>query len=212
RRRIAHAMAIPARADGAADDRRKNRHRRLRRPRLSARDRRQAPHLLRSVPAVDLPHSALAAAQAAARARGRHGLPLRGKAERVMTLDLRGHFTEFRAAQPGRIHLAAHSHHFWPDAACDAHRRALADAARLADTKWDMIFGELIPRAQRGIAAILGLPDPATIAFAPNTHDFVRRLISALPAGPAPPPPPPGPRTHPLPPPHARPAAHGGRR
>src|SRR5258708_38426946 len=26
-------------------------------------------------------------------------------AERVMTLDLRGHFTEFRAAQPGRIHL-----------------------------------------------------------------------------------------------------------
>src|SRR5262249_57590362 len=41
----------------------------------------------------------------------------------------------------------------------------------------------LIPRAQRGVAGILGLPDPATIAFAPNTHDFVRRLISALPAG-----------------------------
>jgi len=100
-----------------------------------------------------------------------------------MTLDLRGHFTEFRAAQPGRIHLAAHSHHFWPDAACEAHRRALADAARLADNKWDTIFGELIPRAQRGVAAILALPDPATIAFAPNTHDFVRRLISALPAG-----------------------------
>src|SRR5262249_34091215 len=101
----------------------------------------------------------------------------------VMTLDLRGHFTEFRAAQPGRIHLAAHSHHFWPDAACDAHRRALADPARRADNKWETIFGELIPRAQRGVAAILGLPDPATIAFAPNTHDFVRRLFSALPAG-----------------------------
>src|SRR5262249_27765642 len=100
-----------------------------------------------------------------------------------MTLDLRGHFTEFRAAQPGRIHLAAHSHHFWPDAACDAHRRALADPARRADNKWETIFGELIPRAQRGVAAILGLPDPATIAFAPNTHDFVRRLFSALPAG-----------------------------
>src|SRR5262249_16147562 len=183
RRRIAHAMAIPARADGAADDRRENRHRRLRRPRLSARHRCKAPHLLRSVPAVDLPHSALAAAQAAARARGRHGVPVRGKAGRVMTLDLRGHFTEFRAAQPGRIHLAAHSHHSWPDAACDAHRRALADAARLADNKWEAIFGELIPRAQRGVAAILGLPDPATIAFAPNTHDFVRRLISALPPG-----------------------------
>src|SRR5499426_2435412 len=100
-----------------------------------------------------------------------------------MTLDLRGHFTEFRATQPGRIHLAAHSHHFWPDAACAAHRRALADAARLADNKWETIFGELIPRAQRGIAAILALPDPATIAFAPNTHDFVRRLLSALPPG-----------------------------
>ena len=103
-----------------------------------------------------------------------------------MTLDLRSHFTEFRAARPGRIHLAAHSHHFWPDAACDGHRRALADAARLADDKWETIFGELMPRAQRGIAAVLALPDPATIAFAPNTHDFVRRLISALPALPPP--------------------------
>jgi kynureninase len=100
-----------------------------------------------------------------------------------MTLDLRRHFSEFRSAQPGRIHLAAHSHHFWPDAACEAHRRALADAARLADNKWETIFGELVPRAQRGIAAIFGLPDPTTIAFAPNTHDFLRRLLSALPAG-----------------------------
>src|SRR5438067_8441827 len=99
-----------------------------------------------------------------------------------MTLDLRGHFSEFRGAQPGRIHLAAHSHHFWPDAACAAHRQALADAARLADSKWEMIFGDLIPRVQRGIAARLALPDATTIAFAPNTHDFVRRLLSALPA------------------------------
>jgi selenocysteine lyase/cysteine desulfurase len=98
-------------------------------------------------------------------------------------LDLRSHFAEFRAAQPERIHLAAHSHHFWPDAACDGHRRALHDAARLADNKWETIFGKLIPRVQRGIAAILALPDPTTIAFAPNTHDFVRRLLSALPPG-----------------------------
>jgi len=100
-----------------------------------------------------------------------------------MMLDLREHFREFRSAQPGRIHLAAHSHHFWPDAACAAHRRALSDAARLADNKWEMIFGDLIPRVQRGIATRLALPDHATIAFAPNTHDFVRRLLSALPAG-----------------------------
>jgi kynureninase len=103
-----------------------------------------------------------------------------------VTLDLRGHFSEFRAAAPARIHLAAHSHHLWPDAACDAHRRALADAARLADNKWETIFATLIPRARHGIATILALPDPGTIAFAPNTHDFVRRLLSALPLGSAP--------------------------
>ena len=100
-----------------------------------------------------------------------------------MTLDLREHFSEFRGADPTRIHLAAHSHHFWPDAACGGHRRALADAARLSDRKWEPVFGVLLPRVQRGIAAVLSLPDPATIAIAPNTHDLVRRLLSALPAG-----------------------------
>jgi kynureninase len=98
-----------------------------------------------------------------------------------MTLDLRGHFKTFRNAAPGRIHLAAHSHHYWPDAACAAHSRVVADTARLVDDKWSFVFGELIPRAQRGIAKILSLPDPASLAFAPNTHDFVRRLLSALP-------------------------------
>jgi len=96
-------------------------------------------------------------------------------------LDLRSHFTTFRNADPSRIHLAAHSHHYWPDAACAAHSRVTADAARHADDKWSVIFGELIPRVQRGIAKILALPDPATIAFAPNTHDFVMRLFSTLP-------------------------------
>jgi kynureninase len=99
-----------------------------------------------------------------------------------MTLDLRSHFSEFLNADPARIHLAAHSHHFWPDAACEGHRRALADAARLADNKWEPIFATLIPRVQRGLARLLALPDSTTIAFAPNTHDFVRRLLSALPA------------------------------
>jgi kynureninase len=99
-----------------------------------------------------------------------------------MTLDLRDHFKTFREAAPQRIHLAAHSHHYWPDAACAAHGRVIADTARLVDDKWSLVFGEVIPRVQRGIAKILSLPDPATIAFAPNTHDFVMRLFSALPA------------------------------
>jgi tryptophan 2,3-dioxygenase len=94
---------------------------------------------------------------------GAMGYKYTAGAERV-TLDLREHFSEFRGADPARIHLAAHSHHFWPDAACRGHRRALEDAARLADRKWETVFGVLMPRVQRGIAAVLALPDPATIA------------------------------------------------
>jgi selenocysteine lyase/cysteine desulfurase len=97
-----------------------------------------------------------------------------------MSLDLRAHFSTFRDAVPERVHLAAHSHHFWPDAACAAHGKALTDAAALADRKWGPVFEELLPRVRRGIAGILTLPKPATIAFAPNTHELLCRLISAL--------------------------------
>ncbi len=95
-------------------------------------------------------------------------------------LDLRAHFTAFREAAPSRIHLAAHSHHFWPDVTRQAQARCWSDAARLADQKWDAIFGEVIPAVQAGIARILNLPDPATLALAPNTHEFVRRILSCV--------------------------------
>ena len=90
-------------------------------------------------------------------------------------------FSRALAAAPGRLHFAAHSHHLWPDASHDGHREAWDDAARLADHKWDKVFGEVIPEAQRLIAAELSLPDPATIAFSSNTHDFLARIFSALP-------------------------------
>ncbi len=96
-------------------------------------------------------------------------------------LDLSAHFSHYRAVS-GRAHLAAHSHHYWPDVTRDAQLLAWDEACRYADDKWGPIFTDLIPAVQRGIAAILRLPDPASIAFAPNTHDFVRRLLSALPA------------------------------
>jgi kynureninase len=98
-----------------------------------------------------------------------------------MNLDLLQHFSIFRDAAPGRIHLAAHSHHYWPDAACRAHEQAVQQAAHLADAKWAPIFQELIPRVRRGIARILNLPDEGTLAFAPNTHELVCRLLSSLP-------------------------------
>jgi selenocysteine lyase/cysteine desulfurase len=90
-------------------------------------------------------------------------------------------FSRSLAAAPGRLHFAAHSHHLWPDASYAGQIEAWDDAARLADHKWDRVFGEVIPEAQRHIAAELALPDPTTIAFAPNTHEFLVRIVSALP-------------------------------
>lgn len=95
-------------------------------------------------------------------------------------------FSRALAADPERAHFAAHSHHLWPDVTYDAHVRAWEDAARLADRKWERVFGEIVPAVQRSIARVLGLRDPSSLAFAPNTHDFVRRLLSCLPAGRAP--------------------------
>jgi kynureninase len=79
------------------------------------------------------------------------------------------------------LHAAAHSHHPWPDVSFAAQQAAWTDAARLLDRKWDHIFGEIIPTAQKHIARQLTLPDPGTIAFGPNTHGFVQRLLSCLP-------------------------------
>lgn len=91
-------------------------------------------------------------------------------------------FRRFLEASPDRIHFAAHSHHYWPDVTFDAQIAAWERAAKDADQKWDWVFGELIPAAQAHIARILALPDPSTIAFAPNTHELVSRVLTSLPA------------------------------
>ena len=91
------------------------------------------------------------------------------------------HFSIFRAADPGRIHFAAHSHHPWPDATQAAHAAYWADSNALADAKWEKVFGEVVPKAQRHIARLTGLSDHRQVAFAPNTHEFVTRLYSCLP-------------------------------
>jgi len=79
------------------------------------------------------------------------------------------------------LHAAAHSHHPWPDVSFAAQEHAWDDAARLLDRKWDHIFDTVIPAGQAHIARTLALPDPGTIAFAPNTHSFILRLLSCLP-------------------------------
>src|SRR5207253_8259120 len=70
------------------------------------------------------------------------------------------HFSRFQAANPGRLHFAAHSHHPWPDATEDAHARYWSDSAALADRKWEKkVFGEVVPKAQAHVARLLRLPD-----------------------------------------------------
>jgi selenocysteine lyase/cysteine desulfurase len=88
------------------------------------------------------------------------------------------------AAAPERLHFAAHSHHLWPDASYVGQLAAWEDGVRLADRKWERVMGEIWPAAQRHLAAELGLPDPSTLVFAPNTHELLLRVVSALPKRP----------------------------
>ncbi|MEL6363991.1 MAG: class V aminotransferase [Pseudomonadota bacterium] len=88
-------------------------------------------------------------------------------------------FSRALAAAPDRLHFAAHSHHLWPDAAYDGQLEAVDWAMRLADDKWEPILGDLWSEAQRHVAEELALPDPSTVVFAPNTHEFLMRLLSA---------------------------------
>lgn len=89
-------------------------------------------------------------------------------------------FSRFLEADPDRLHVAAHSHHPWPDVSLAAHQRAWLDAAELMDHKWDRVLAVVLPEVQRWIAHRLALPDPRTIAVAPNTHELLMRILSCL--------------------------------
>ena len=93
-------------------------------------------------------------------------------------------FTRALSANPDRLHFAAHSHHLWPDASFDGQMAAWEDAALMADLKWSHIMGPVWEEAQRHIARELKLPDPSTLSFSPNTHDFLVRIFSAIPKRP----------------------------
>lgn len=97
-------------------------------------------------------------------------------------LDLRSQFSRFLGAEPGRLHFAAHSHHPWPDVTRDAQIQAWDDAARLVDDKWEHVLGPVLEEFQGHVTGHLRLPDPSTIAVAPNTHELLRRILSCFPA------------------------------
>ncbi len=81
---------------------------------------------------------------------------------------------------PGRLHMAAHSHHLWPDVTLDAQVDVWRDAAVLADHKWDKVFGEVYPAAQGLVARELNLRSLDSVVFAPNTHTLLAGVLSAI--------------------------------
>ncbi len=94
---------------------------------------------------------------------------------------LSAHYGTFLAAIGDALHVTAHSHHPWPDVTRAAQLEYWDDSARLTNRKWqERVFGAVVPEAQGHVARLLGLPDPALVAFAPNTHEFVARLYSCL--------------------------------
>lgn len=95
--------------------------------------------------------------------------------------DLSAEFSRFRQNWPEKLHFAAHSHHFWPDATREAHLRAWDDAARLVDGKWQEVLGPVWQKVAQGVARHLNLPGIDGLVPANNTHEFVNRLLSCLP-------------------------------
>lgn len=93
------------------------------------------------------------------------------------------HYGRFLAADPERLHFAAHSHHHWPDVTRDAMLRYWDDTAELSDDKWERVFGKEVPSAQHHVARIIGVDRPGQVAFGANTHEFLTRILSGFPGG-----------------------------
>lgn len=89
------------------------------------------------------------------------------------------HYSEFLNAHEGKLHMAAHSHHFWPDVARQGHMESYELSMKESDMKWDYIFSTLVPDVQKLISKILNFSLPENIAFAPNTHELITKLISS---------------------------------
>ena len=89
-------------------------------------------------------------------------------------------FARSLAADPDRLHVAAHSHHLWPDASYEGQVEAWNDAAKLADRKWDKVMDDVWPVAQAEVAAELGSGQRDAVVFAPNTHQLLVSLFAAI--------------------------------
>jgi len=92
------------------------------------------------------------------------------------------YYTEFLKQNEGILHFACHSHHYWPDITRAAQNEYWDDSAKYVDEKWGHIFVTKVPKAQKLIANILNISHPEQLVFAPNTHEFVTRLLSCFPS------------------------------
>ena len=90
------------------------------------------------------------------------------------------YFSKFLTANEHRLHFAGHSHHYWPDITKKAQEDYWLDSMNLVDDKWGKIFGTKIVQTQKHIANILKIKNYQNIAFAPNTHELVYRIISSI--------------------------------
>lgn len=89
-------------------------------------------------------------------------------------------YQRFLQANPGIQHFACHSHHYWPDVTREATLTYWDDSARLVDDKWELVFGEKVPKVQRQIAQMLQVKRSEQLVFAPNTHELLFRLLSCF--------------------------------
>jgi kynureninase len=90
---------------------------------------------------------------------------------------LAAHYRSFAVAD--RLLLTGHSHQAWPDVSFEAQAEAWLDAAELVDEKWERAFARA-DQVRDGFTRLLGDRGDG-IALAPNTHELVVRLLSALP-------------------------------
>ena len=93
------------------------------------------------------------------------------------------HYSNFINQNPACLHFAAHSHHFWPDCTRQAQLDYWDDSAKFVDEKWSYFFNKKLAQLKSKIAKEIGHNRPNQIVFAPNTHEFVLRILSCLPLG-----------------------------
>ncbi|MBT3424706.1 MAG: aminotransferase class V-fold PLP-dependent enzyme [Bacteroidetes bacterium] len=90
------------------------------------------------------------------------------------------YYKSFLEANKGKQHFACHSHYYWPDVTRQAMLDYWDDSAKYVDAKWAYFYQHKIPKVQSYIAQILNLDHPEQIVFAPNTHEFILRILSCF--------------------------------